>query len=621
MSQGKTIKTQNSSQTMLVPTSNTMARMHTYRQHVPWSGDSLSGDNPQNDWQSLSLEKPNQHSVSPAIPAIVNEALKSPGKPLDQNTRDFMEPRFNHNFSKVLVHTDTKSRDSASTLGAIAYTFGRHIVFAHNRFSPNSRAGQSLLAHELTHVIQHRSHNHSVTENNVRVSSPHDPAENNAERVSRAIESGSPISPIVSTATNIIHRVPVQSHGGSWDTTSYTATNRGAGVGKVVGAHIDLAFTPNSLVVADTIGLTQTVNTQRSTVAGGKVNNPSSVGARNAALSLTSGDTGRAVDQGDPNGDTIPNTNPLYAVENSAGSISATLTDVGAMAGFGTHGYRKKRPNGTFDVANATLNDTPSRSIAFIGQQWRQTFEATALVLNGPMRNTYLGSVEWGWLVNAAGNCTLDPKPIRLVRAGVPSAEFMAAATVWNAATFTDPTTGKVRNTVDLPTTSRAVLGSGHDIAKNKTTRYLLALIAVIDFEITNIATGAEVKNKKFEKLALETELLKRSAEVSVTVNETEDWLGADEVYMDVSSHSGTFRTSVQDLNDGEHHTFKIPLSKLWSIGHVAEPIRVKVFDEDVGTFVDQDDLIVDMLWPSPFDNFSNTRSFDGADYDVLLKF
>jgi hypothetical protein len=38
-----------------------------------------------------------------AVPTLVDEVLRSPGQPLDGSTRAFMEPRFGHDFSRVLV--------------------------------------------------------------------------------------------------------------------------------------------------------------------------------------------------------------------------------------------------------------------------------------------------------------------------------------------------------------------------------------------------------------------------------------------------------------------------------------------------------------------------------------
>lgn len=51
-----------------------------------------------------------------AVPPIVHEVLRSPGKPLDEEMRAFMEPRFGHDFSRVRVPTGSGSR---ATVGPI----------------------------------------------------------------------------------------------------------------------------------------------------------------------------------------------------------------------------------------------------------------------------------------------------------------------------------------------------------------------------------------------------------------------------------------------------------------------------------------------------------------------
>ncbi len=65
-----------------------------------------------------------------------------------------MEPRFGHDFSNVRVHTNAQASASAKRIGALAFTAGRDIVFGSGQFAPETVAGQRLLAHELTHVIQ-----------------------------------------------------------------------------------------------------------------------------------------------------------------------------------------------------------------------------------------------------------------------------------------------------------------------------------------------------------------------------------------------------------------------------------------------------------------------------------
>jgi hypothetical protein len=89
-----------------------------------------------------------------AAPPIVHEVLASPGQPLDPATRAFMEPRFGHAFSTVRVHADARASESARAVKARAYTHGQDVVFGAGQFVPETNPGKSLLAHELTHVVQ-----------------------------------------------------------------------------------------------------------------------------------------------------------------------------------------------------------------------------------------------------------------------------------------------------------------------------------------------------------------------------------------------------------------------------------------------------------------------------------
>ena len=87
-------------------------------------------------------------------PPIVHEVLNTAGDPLEQSTREFFEPRFGYDLSRVRIHTDQKAAASAESVGAAAYAVGSHIVFGKGRYKPQARSGRFLLGHELTHVIQ-----------------------------------------------------------------------------------------------------------------------------------------------------------------------------------------------------------------------------------------------------------------------------------------------------------------------------------------------------------------------------------------------------------------------------------------------------------------------------------
>jgi uncharacterized protein DUF4157 len=153
-------------------------------------------------------------SPLPTAPPIVHDVLNSPGRALDSITRAYMEARFSdlgrvsahrssapqfartdgiavgptndqfeqeaddvaasvarasyptarsssrryYDFSRVRVHADSSAAESARAVGARAYTVGEDLVFGAGEYAPHTETGRSLLAHELTHVVQQRQH-------------------------------------------------------------------------------------------------------------------------------------------------------------------------------------------------------------------------------------------------------------------------------------------------------------------------------------------------------------------------------------------------------------------------------------------------------------------------------
>jgi len=88
------------------------------------------------------------------VPSSVEQVLAGPGIPFQSDIREEMEQKFDYDFSRVRVHTDSAANESARHIGANAYTVDHHIVFGAGEFSPASRRGQRLIAHELAHVVQ-----------------------------------------------------------------------------------------------------------------------------------------------------------------------------------------------------------------------------------------------------------------------------------------------------------------------------------------------------------------------------------------------------------------------------------------------------------------------------------
>ena len=120
------------------------------------------------------------------VPPIVHEVLRSPGQPLDVATRAFMEPRFGHDFSHVVVHTGKNAAESARAVHALAYTVGRHVVFGPGEYAPHTAPGQQLVAHELTHVVQQAAASDSVP-SRLNVGPVHDRFEHQASRLAQGV--------------------------------------------------------------------------------------------------------------------------------------------------------------------------------------------------------------------------------------------------------------------------------------------------------------------------------------------------------------------------------------------------------------------------------------------------
>jgi hypothetical protein len=141
------------------------------------------------------------------VPNIVHEVLRSPGKPIDQTTRAFMELRFGYNFSKVRVHTDAKAAESAHAMNARAYTVGQYVVFGSSQYMPTAHAGKKLLAHELTHTVQQDSG--SVHEQTEAMGYVNSAAERETNQVAQPVTSGNRISVRFKTTSTVIHRTPI----------------------------------------------------------------------------------------------------------------------------------------------------------------------------------------------------------------------------------------------------------------------------------------------------------------------------------------------------------------------------------------------------------------------------
>jgi hypothetical protein len=84
------------------------------------------------------------------------QSARGSGAPLDPDTRERMENAFGVDLGFVRVHSGPASRDLNERVQARAFTVGGDIFFRDSVPDAQTRPGQELLAHELTHTIQQR---------------------------------------------------------------------------------------------------------------------------------------------------------------------------------------------------------------------------------------------------------------------------------------------------------------------------------------------------------------------------------------------------------------------------------------------------------------------------------
>jgi Domain of unknown function (DUF4157)/D-alanyl-D-alanine carboxypeptidase len=126
----------------------------------------------------------------PHVPEIVHEVLGTPGRPLDADTRAFMEPRFGHDFGRVRIHADSRAVESARAVDAEAYTVGHHVVLGDGHAASHADPRRQLLAHELGHVVQNERDGGGSA--SLAIGALSDPAERDADRAAFRALAGLP---------------------------------------------------------------------------------------------------------------------------------------------------------------------------------------------------------------------------------------------------------------------------------------------------------------------------------------------------------------------------------------------------------------------------------------------
>lgn len=96
----------------------------------------------------------NGASVGTSTLATQLNNSRGSGQTLPRQTNQEMSQSFGTDFSQVRIHTDRRSEEMNQGLSARAFTHGSDIYFNRGEYNPGSTEGKTLLAHELTHVVQ-----------------------------------------------------------------------------------------------------------------------------------------------------------------------------------------------------------------------------------------------------------------------------------------------------------------------------------------------------------------------------------------------------------------------------------------------------------------------------------
>jgi hypothetical protein len=143
-------------------------------------------------------------------PAVRNMHNRG-GQPLPAAVAARLGAAFGHDFAHVRVHTDANAAQAAEALNARAFAIGSEIWFGRGAWNPGTSAGDQLLAHELTHVVQHdEGRLPSPAGPGLNVSSPTDTAEREAYANEKSI-----VAQLGTASTTALADAPLSGEGAS----------------------------------------------------------------------------------------------------------------------------------------------------------------------------------------------------------------------------------------------------------------------------------------------------------------------------------------------------------------------------------------------------------------------
>ncbi len=350
--------------------------------------------------QRKSNQPSSSNSHQSEVPPIVHEVLRSPGQPLDRETRAFMEPRFGHDFSNIRVHSDARAAESARAINAHAYTMNQDIVFGTGRYEPERAAGMELLAHELAHSVQQHRATGMPALKKIALGAPDSVEEREATLAGQVLgmraASRAATAPCVQRKTwddlpVYEERPEIKAGPGKWEIHQ---TNTNGSATTAYSSSVSIKFHPNPAKVnCDEVSFVQNVRTIDPAT---KIANEPRANFQNRMTG-----TGWTIDRVDKR------QYGWYGYNND-----------GKPSGLVTPG---KSPT---PLTSAEMTDGPNWNVPNL--IW--DFEACAICKAGREVNQVYGCLTWGFDADASFKVTSHPTE----ELSAPSAEFAEAIKKWN---------------------------------------------------------------------------------------------------------------------------------------------------------------------------------------------
>ncbi|MEM6270096.1 MAG: DUF4157 domain-containing protein [Bacteroidota bacterium] len=380
-----------------------------------------------------------------------------------------------HDLSEVKVH---RNSSEPAKVGAHAYAQGNDI-----HVGPGQ---EKHLAHEAGHIVQQREGKVKANaEVNGRPVNDEPALEGEADRMGeKAVQmqkmatsdGAGPVTKGRSSTmqmksagdTEVIQRV--ESYWGKFH-PNISKTNS--------GLNAELEFEPGDQVDATKIAFSQAVRTSINHIP--RVIDPSQ---KDRMVNDESEAEGFRIDR------LTTRDNPLYGTP-SLGASRGLNDTTGSNSKFDL-GYHYD-DSGTIKKKNAFMHDSPGHAAV---HNSKMEFESAVLAIEGAQKDTFYGSIKWGWERDGSG--ILKELPTELGSMGTPSNNFLAAGDAWNKTTARGTVATKNDDTVAYKWSAGSFAEDFQVLAGTKVRRIHSVATEAGEYQMSRILNGPNAGTESY---------------------------------------------------------------------------------------------------------------------------